>query len=41
MSYSDRASTEGTGEQCRRADLYVLLAETLAEPSDWMSLPGR
>ena len=24
-----------------RADLYALLAETLAEPPDWMSLPGR
>jgi len=24
-----------------RADLYATLAETLAEPPDWMSLPGR
>ena len=24
-----------------RADLYALLAETLAEPPEWMSLPGR
>jgi len=24
-----------------RADLYALLAETLAEPPNWMSLPGR
>lgn len=24
-----------------RADLYALLAESLAEPPDWMSLPGR
>lgn len=24
-----------------RADLYAMLAETLAEPPDWMSLPGR
>src|SRR3990172_8050359 len=24
-----------------RADLYALLAETLAEPPDWMSLSGR
>jgi len=24
-----------------RADLYALLAETLSEPPDWMSLPGR
>lgn len=24
-----------------RADLYALLAETLAEPPDWISLPGR
>jgi len=27
--------------QSDRADLYALLAETLAEPPDWMSLPGR
>lgn len=26
--------------QSDRADLYALLAETLAEPPDWMSLPG-
>jgi len=27
--------------QSDRADLYALLAETLAEPPDWISLPGR
>lgn len=37
MSQSDRACPE----RSRRADLYALLAELLAEPPEWMNLPGR
>jgi len=36
MTFSDRACPE----RSRRADMYALLAETLAEPPDWMSLTG-
>jgi len=46
MTHSDCAfpacaSAAGTGEHSRRANMYALLAETLADPPDWMSLAGR
>ena len=44
MSLSDRVCPVPKGcfaKRSRRADLYGLLAELLAEPREWMSLPGR
>ncbi len=44
MPQSDRACPVPKGcfaKRSRSADLYALLAELLAEPPEWMSLPGR